>query len=192
MSPRAAKPKPPPPVFVIDTREQTPFPIWQMTDWNGQEIGKDRIVRSGLKTGDYSIVGYESICAVERKSFDDFFGSITFGRDRLLDEIERAREMKFFAFVIEAPLHRISAGHPRHRKFKGSDAVRTVLSWQIRYPWVHWWLCDNRIEAALATVRITERFAMVYPELAAPKTDQQSNPDEPKQHTPESEAVCHE
>lgn len=167
MSPRAKKPVPPPAVFVIDTREQTPFALWDLDDWRGEKIGKDRVIRGTLKTGDYSVRGFESAAAVERKSFDDLFGSLTYGRDRLLDEIERARELKFFGFVIEAPLWKISQGHSRMGRFTGDDAVRSILSWQVRYPWVHWHWCDNRTEASLVTVRLLERFAMVFPEMAA-------------------------
>lgn len=164
MSPRAKKPKPLPPTFLIDTREQVPFPIWDMLDWEGYEIGKERVKRGTIKTGDYSIVGLEDQIAVERKSFDDFFGSITFGRDRLLAEIDRAEKLRFFGFVIEAPLERIIQGHPRHHRFPGSTAVRTILSWQVRYPWVHWFYCANRDQAGLITVRLLERYAMITPQ----------------------------
>lgn len=51
---------------VIDTREQAPFAFTSSV----------AVVRAPLAAGDYSILGYEHLVAVERKSHADAWGSV--------------------------------------------------------------------------------------------------------------------
>lgn len=74
----------PQPRIVIETREQTPFPI----------AGKT--VRGTLITsGDYSFVGDELLFSCERKSLADLVQSLTIERDRFLRECERLHGYRF-------------------------------------------------------------------------------------------------
>jgi hypothetical protein len=76
--------------IIIDTREQNPW-AFDMTLAN---------VRIGtLKTGDYALDG-DAGFAVERKSLDDFLGTISTGWERFQREIYRAKEAMFPAFPI--------------------------------------------------------------------------------------------
>jgi len=65
--------------IVIDTREQRPW-----------SFPSDRVQtqRDTLHTGDYAIVG-DGCFAIERKSLDDFLGTISSGWERFLREIGR-------------------------------------------------------------------------------------------------------
>lgn len=65
--------------ITIDTREQTPwsFPV---------EVATVRV--GTLKTGDYALTGDDGF-AVERKSLDDFVGTISTGWERFKRELER-------------------------------------------------------------------------------------------------------
>lgn len=84
------------PVAVVDTREQIPYSFERFTNW----IGDTKL--SGLKTGDYSVVGYESLISVERKTLSDIVNSLMSGRERFLREMERLSEFKHNHLVIEA------------------------------------------------------------------------------------------
>ena len=84
--------------IVIDTREQAPLPIPR--HW---------YVRGTLKTADYSILGYESAFAIERKSLQDLVGSLTHGRARFMREMERLKAFQFKRILVEAPYKSINA-----------------------------------------------------------------------------------
>lgn len=76
--------------IVIDTREQTP---WAFPDY----LVESR--RGTLPTGDYALEG-DSGFAIERKSLDDFLGTISSGWERFKREIERMKQSEFPAKII--------------------------------------------------------------------------------------------
>jgi ERCC4-type nuclease len=77
---------------VIDTREQKP---WSLP----QEYCDS--VRGTLKTGDYAILG-DNDFAIERKSLNDFVGTITRGWERFIREIGRMDRFSVKVVVVEA------------------------------------------------------------------------------------------
>ena len=79
-------------VIVIDTREQRP---WSFPPDIKVEYGT-------LKTGDYALKGDESGFAIERKSGDDFIGTISSGWTRFCRELNRMDDAGFPAKVIIA------------------------------------------------------------------------------------------
>lgn len=82
--------------ITIDTREQTPLHFDECFV---------KVSRGTLKTGDYAITG-DSGFAVERKSLDDFVGTIGSGWERFQRELYRAKDAGFpsFPIVVEARL----------------------------------------------------------------------------------------
>jgi len=56
--------------IIVDTREQSPYSFATITP-------PPETIRATLKTGDYSLAGYENKITIERKSLIDAFG--TFG-----------------------------------------------------------------------------------------------------------------
>ena len=76
--------------IIIDTREQQP--------WSFPE---DQVVvfRKGLKTADYALVGDDEF-AIERKSIDDFVGTVSSGWDRFKRELDRMSEANFPVKVV--------------------------------------------------------------------------------------------
>jgi len=83
------------PTIVIDTREQLPY------SFNPDSVGT---VRRGLDVGDYSLEGFEERVAVERKSLDDYVGSLIRGRARFLREITRMQNVPNRLVVVEGSL----------------------------------------------------------------------------------------
>jgi len=76
--------------IIIDTREQTP---WAFPEHYAVTT------RGTLTAGDYALNG-DSSFALERKSLDDFLGTISTGWDRFCRELARMNELKFPAKVI--------------------------------------------------------------------------------------------
>src|ERR1700733_13721123 len=77
--------------IIIDTREKTPL------KFTGIET-----IRAGLKTGDYSIEGFEDKITIERKSLADLIQSISRDRRRFEECIQRLLEYEAKALLIEA------------------------------------------------------------------------------------------
>ena len=78
--------------IVIDTREQKP---WGFPPHISVEIAT-------LKTGDYAIKGDESNFAIERKSGDDFIGTISSGWPRFCKEIKRMENFPAKIIIVES------------------------------------------------------------------------------------------
>lgn len=115
------------PTAVIDTREQTPL-----------DLGLLPVVRIGLVSGDYSIVGAEHLFAVERKSLSDLAGCVTAGRDRFTRELIRLRGYRFRRLLIIGSRQEILRGS-YHSKVAPAAVLSSLLAWEIRYdiPVVH-------------------------------------------------------
>lgn len=192
--PRSKKPAPSGPVespylIVIDTREKTPFMFrGAKTDADqGHRPLSVRTVVRGLPTGDYSLEGYESQVAVERKSLADLYNTISQGRERFVRELERLDAMEYAAVVIEASWLQIITDPPAYSKLPPKIVFRSVISWQQRFRRVHWWPTEGHRLAETATLRILERFwrDRQFPKTkaAAPKVD--PGPDPRPATTPE-------
>lgn len=145
-----------------DTREQSPYAFqgigWDASDGGGP--GKTltiETVRGTLRSGDYSLVGYESRVAVERKSLADWYGTLGKGRDRFERELERLRSYDFAAVVIEASLTEMATAPPEFTQLNPKTVYRTFVAWQVRYP-VKFIPCDGRRLAEITTFRLLERF----------------------------------
>ena len=137
-------------VIVVDTREQAPFTF--------QEINPPpSIIYGGLRTGDYSIQGYELRIAIERKSLIDLFGSVGSGRKRFQREMERMACMEFGAVVCEADWLTILRQPPSQSRMNPKSVYATILAWMQRYH-VHWIMCPNRAFAEKTTYRMLERW----------------------------------
>ena len=146
--------------IVIDTREKTPF---HFVGLRGDAREKRRplqvptVVR-GLPSGDYSIEGYETQLAIERKSLADLYGTIAQGRDRFERELGRLNGMEFAAIVIEADWQSIINGPPKYTKLPPKIVFRSIIAWMQRFKGVHWCPMNGRRLAEVWTFRHLERF----------------------------------
>jgi ERCC4-type nuclease len=88
--------KVPRPVVLIDTREQAPFDFTAYNNWiAGQSVAT-------LPTGDYTVLGMESVMALERKSLNDLVSTLMHNRERFIRACERLAELRYKAILIEA------------------------------------------------------------------------------------------
>ena len=102
--------------IIIDTREQKP---WVFPEWATVRVGT-------LKQGDYTLEGDDRF-AIERKSLDDFIGTIFSGWERFKRELERMTRADFAAkvIIVEADFHQLCFSvaengdllPPEHRHF---------------------------------------------------------------------------
>ena len=80
--------------IVVDSREQKPLPFRK------SKLVTEVITRK-LDAGDYSIDGYDNKIAIERKSIPDLYGTLGKGHKRFQRELERAKDMKYFAILVD-------------------------------------------------------------------------------------------
>lgn len=85
---------------VIDTREQEPY------SFNPDLV---RPVRRALPAGDYSVAGLEDSVAVERKTLDDFVGTVMRARGRFYRELRKLERYARACVVVEANLEDVMA-----------------------------------------------------------------------------------
>ena len=145
--------------IVVDTREQAPWSFQSVKcDKNVKgDVYAVRTIKDTLDPGDYSIAGHESTVSIERKSKSDLFHCVGTDRERFERQVQRLNELPHAFVVVEADWSSILAGDS-HSALPGKTVFRTVASWQIRYPSVHWWLCPSRGFAEKTAFRIFQRF----------------------------------
>lgn len=145
--------------IVVDTREQMP---WWFTGIPADADKPGEVIhattkRGGLASGDYSVEGLETRVAIERKSVADLFASVGRERDRFEREIERLAAMEVAAVVVEGDVAEIAANPPPNTRMKPKAVLRTMLSWSLRYPRVHWWPMPSRRLAEIWTYHLLRR-----------------------------------
>ncbi len=94
------------PVAIIDTREHNPLCFRRFRKWFS------RIEERALSLGDYSIVGMETSCVVERKDLADLIQSFTTNRAVFVKRLQRMSNLPHSLLVVTAPLSEIKSEYP--------------------------------------------------------------------------------
>lgn len=131
-------------MLIVDTREQKPY------------IFKLPMIQKALKTGDYSVEGYEDLVAIERKSLDDFIGCVTTSRDRFKRELERGNDLKRFFVVIECNVDDIIKGK-YWSKVSPESVIGSIIAWSIRYN-AKFIFTGNRTASQYLVLNILDKF----------------------------------
>jgi len=127
--------------LIQDSREQKP--LFKLSKW---------VVEKGLKTGDYSIKGFENIVTIERKSISDLLGTLGQGRDRFENELDRMRDYKFRGLLIEGSengLYKYSGWSGLHPNslYHSLGAIECKWGLHIYYAnkpkWARWWVLSR-------------------------------------------------
>lgn len=134
--------------IIYDSREQAAFTF--------NSYPEVETVQGSLTTGDYSVPGLESVCAVERKSLPDLVGCLGRERERFKRELERAASLQAFAVVIEASFLELAHGEYRS-KLKPHAALQSVLAFsaRLRIPFI---FAGNRGGAEYACYHFLRQF----------------------------------
>lgn len=94
-------------VIVRDTREKMPYSFEDIP-----------VERKKLEAGDYSILGFEDVVTIERKSLDDLVKSLITDRKRFLKVVRKMKDYQYRCVVVEGSLKDIfskkytSGAHP--------------------------------------------------------------------------------
>lgn len=145
--------------IVIDTQEQIPH-LFEENDRCGG------YVRAKLKTGDYSLVGYENIFTVERKrNLGEWCQNIN--QDRFERELIRLSDYQFPFLLFEFGVGHIlrfpnDSGIPKYvwpkLKVNSPMIMRRTFEMQFKYPKVHMIFCENRQNAHEVLYGLFKRF----------------------------------
>ena len=125
-------------IVLVDSREQAPW------TFEGQGM---TLQTARLDTGDYSLPGLEHSVTIERKSLDDWVGTVMRSRGRFYRELERMRAYRFRAVIIEAGVREIMAG--RYKSGARPSAVLGFISEIIVCQSVPVYLGGSRPEAQI-------------------------------------------
>lgn len=109
--------------IIVDTREQKPYFFSELPV---------QVISDTLTTGDYSLRGFESKIAFERKELSDLISCFGTGRERFERELHRARGFEHFAVIVEANYSEVLAGNWRHR-INVATVLNSIRSFEIHY-----------------------------------------------------------
>jgi len=126
--------------IVIDTREQEPYSF---------DTRLAAAVRRALPAGDYSIEGFEGEVAVERKSLDDFVGTVVRARARFRRELRVLAGYRAACVVVEAGVADVLQQRYRgdaHPNAVLGSALSIILDYRIPV-----FFCGNRQAACQFT-----------------------------------------
>lgn len=136
--------------IIEDTREQTPL---DFTGYRGVES-----VRSGLKTGDYSVQGYEDKICFERKSIPDLVGTLIGGHERFLREMDRMKDYEEKYILVEHSASRAYLYCERHGwEYKFDTIIQSLLAYAYHYR-VRVKFCKNRDDMAEYIVKKSREY----------------------------------
>ena len=146
--------KAPPIPIRVDTREQMPYRFTP---------GVCTVEVGTLRVGDYSIVGAETRIALERKSLQDYVGSITHGRDRFLRELEKLRRFEFAAIIVEGSIEDL-----RLERYRSTAGAASILgtTWARFCRYVPIVFAGDRVAAQCATEGLLRRWWLDEQEAA--------------------------
>jgi len=126
-------------VLVVDTREQESPLLKRMP--------KGLVMKSDtLKNGDYSILGFEDVFAIERKGISDLWSYCGSERDKTVEKMRRFRDMEWVGLVIEARESDIICPQP-WSKMSPESVRQALVSFDVRYG-VHIYYNDDRDQVA--------------------------------------------
>jgi ERCC4-type nuclease len=136
-------------IVIIDTREQAPFSFGRFPDV--------QVERATLPTGDYSLAGFESVIACERKEVNDLIACLQNGnRDRFERELSRGVALHRFSVLVEATLEDIS--HHRYRsEMNPKAALQSLFAFQVRYG-TAFLFCGNRAGAEYSCYSLLSKY----------------------------------
>jgi len=135
-------------IILADSREKQPY------DFNRWPV---EIQEAGLKTGDYSIFGFEDKISIERKSLNDLIGCLKGkDRERFEKELARARSYELFAVIIEADLSDVANGLYQSQ-MKPTAAIQSITAFHVRYG-VPFLFCGNRAGGEYLTFSLLSKY----------------------------------
>ena len=131
--------------IVVDTREQTPLRFKNL-----------QVISSKLECGDYA-KAIDSSLAVERKSLNDFYSTLSGGLERFKKEIARAKLLDTYVVVLtECKLNTVLYAKRKFGACSGDFVMHHMRQVCREFDNVQFVFCDGRAEASQQTLYILE------------------------------------
>lgn len=161
--------------ILIDSGEQHPWTFENIVPDKTQLIGKLRKMKPqdvkfdiptkraylGHGKADYALEGHEGQIHIERKSIADFQGTMLSHGARAESfkrELEYLNQINHAWVIVEGSQRQAIMEPPAHGKRTKQENIKTInrrmLSYQLKYPRVHWLFPGCRRSAELNAVRI--------------------------------------
>lgn len=115
-------------VVVVDSREQLPYKLAKIV----------KVVKK-LDFGDYSIAGFENQISIERKSQDDFYGSIVNtkknnnARDRFTQMLIRMQVAEFKGLLIDCEEAELLTPELSYSDVNANSVYGTLISLEVKF-----------------------------------------------------------
>lgn len=135
--------------ILVDTREQRPYTF--------EVFPNVQTISIALKSGDYSIQGYEDRIVIERKALTDFLSSITRGRQRLENELTRLQPVQYKFIVVESEFTQLMEYASIHTQISLNSILGTVADWSMEYG-VQFFFLGSRKLCENLCYRLFKRF----------------------------------
>lgn len=157
--------------IIEDTREQCPLDFSPYT-----KLGIAS-KRAKLRTGDYSLEGFEGLFVIERKSLTDAVNTLTHGRKRFVREVyDRMSFATFRALVVEASWADLCKPYGFARGANPESIVNSLFALQLPPSNLHilaarnrafiaWWIAKA---AMMFTVRAGKGIQGMYDAIFDP------------------------
>jgi len=174
---------------LVDSAESQPF-TFQNIEGDSDVQGRPLVIKCDWcslgryphSLGDYSIEGFQGRVAVERKSMDDYWGTLlgwetTHQRDRSMagrrerfeKELENLASIEAAMVVVEATfdqcLREVPQWGKRSNRQNAKSLLRSTLAYMQDYK-VSFLFCDGRRLAEVSTFRFLQRFWRKQQEVA--------------------------
>ncbi|MGA7929169.1 MAG: ERCC4 domain-containing protein [Candidatus Sulfotelmatobacter sp.] len=108
-------------VVLVDTREQMPFDFSRFSGWFAG------VEKKALRVGDYTIVGLENICAVERKDLADLVHSFTVDRPAFVNRLRLMSSFPHRLLVISAALSQVKSPYA-HSNINPNRILQSLIA----------------------------------------------------------------
>ena len=113
--------------------------------------------RGTLRTGDYSVKGFEDRIDIERKEINDLVQCLKTGNsERLERELTRGLGLEYFALVIKCNLAHL-AEHDYRSMMTPRSVIQSLLTFSVRY-WMPVFFCGSRRYAARIVESILQKY----------------------------------
>jgi ERCC4-type nuclease len=137
--------------IICDSREGLPY------TFKGLHFRDVEVTLGTLKTGDYSIEGFENHIACERKSIDDLISCLMGeNRQRFKRELERGGGLRSFAVFVEASWEDLCKGR-YVSNMRPISAVMSILSMAQEFN-VGFFFCGTRVATEFAVYGYLKQF----------------------------------
>lgn len=156
--------KRPPWCVLVDTREQTPWPLAELIEAHGLPFV---VEVATLRTGDYTLREAPHL-VIERKSLADLVGCVGHGRERFERELARMEAEARHRFVlVESAIDDVERHQYRAEGVKPAHVLGSVAGWSLRYG-AHFAWCGSPTSAAAYALRLfgIVRSRMLKQEIA--------------------------